>query len=283
MILDGVSANPKSPRVLRKGHPLFSLLATSVLALAATARAAIPFRQATVTRVENKVSYGEVKGDRSALRPATAEDVVKASNFLQSESDSRAELKYEDGSLVRIGQNTIFSFDAITRTLSLTKGTFIFYVPKSSGGASVKTPSLTAAITGTIAKVSPNYIAVLEGVIRLVPSGRIVAAGQFARFNGDGTITIDFFDPTKALDGKLVSFNGPLPGLDEKFSRPDAPGKPDLSLFDSLERTQNQPNGLNLFNPQPEPPPPMDHRGRTIFVPPPQNMPPPPSGGRPPY
>ena len=112
----------------------------------ATVRAATPYREATVTRTQNKVSYGAVKGDRSDLRPAAVDDVVRASNFLQTETDSRAELKYEDGSLVRIGQNTIFSFEAVTRTLSLNKGSMIFYVPKGSGGANIKTPSLTAEI-----------------------------------------------------------------------------------------------------------------------------------------
>ena len=279
------------PRVFRKGALLSSIrpgalaaLAAGSLACVVAARAAIPFRQATVTRLENKVSYGEVKGDRSNLRPAAVEDVVKASNFLQTETDSRAELKYEDGSLVRIGQNTIFSFDAITRSLNLSKGTFIFYVPKSTGGASVKTPSLTAAITGTVGKVSPNYIAILEGAVKLVPSGRIVAAGQFARFEADGTITIDFYDPARALEGKLVGFNGPLPGLQDRlFLHEDLLGRPNLSPLDSLDRTQAHPGARSVLDPTPPPPPPVENRTRPVFVPPPQNTPTTTGGGRPPY
>lgn len=276
--------------LLSSTRPLtLCVLALSSLAVVA-AHAATPFTQATVTRLQNKVSYGEIKGDQSVLRPAAAQDVVRAMNFLQSETDSRAELRYEDGSLVRIGQNTIFSFEASTRTLTLTKGSFIFYVPKGAGGV-IKTPSLTAAITGTVGKVSPNYIAILEGVVRLIPSGRTVSAGQFARFNADGTITIDFFPPASALDGVLVNWGGTITGLDEQlFVQQSNLPKPDFSLFDSFQRTQNDPAGLKLFNPQlfEEPPvklfdepPPTVPPERTV-VPPPKKRPPTPTPTPPP-
>jgi len=159
----------------------FTFKVVTVIALAAVAslHAAEPLASATVTRVENQVSYGKVIGDKSETRPATPNDVVKASNFLMSETDSRAELKYDDGTIVRIGQNTIFSFEANTRTLNLKKGTFVFYMPKGKGGGTIKTPSFTAAITGTIGKVSDNIIAIIEGEITLVPSGKKVSQGFF--------------------------------------------------------------------------------------------------------
>ena len=158
------------------------------LALAGATQAATPYTQATVTRTENQVSFGVVKGDRSETREAAAQDVVKANNFLLSESESRAELKYDDGTIVRIGQNTIFTFEANSRTLNLKKGTFVFFIPKGQGGGTIKTPSLTAAITGTVGKVSDNIIAILDGEVVLKPSGQIVKAGQFARRNPDGSI-----------------------------------------------------------------------------------------------
>jgi len=195
--------------------PFTTKVVVAALALAAEGllRAAETLASATVTRVENQVSYGKVVGDKSETRPAAPNDVVKSSNFLMSETDSRAELKYDDGTIVRIGQNTIFSFEANTRTLNLKKGTFVFYMPKGKGGGTIKTPSFTAAITGTIGKVSDNIIAIIEGEITLVPSGKKVSQGFFARANPDGTIEILPFDLTKAFDGKLMTFNGPLPGL----------------------------------------------------------------------
>ena len=227
-----------------------AFLAASLLALAGAASAATPYTQATVTRTENKVSYGTVKGDRSETRPAEAQDVVKASNFLLSESEARAELKYDDGTIVRIGQNTIFTFEANSRTLNLKKGTFVFFIPKGGGGGTIKTPSLTAAITGTVGKVSENLIAILEGEVVLKPSGEHVKAGQFARRNPDGTITIGNFDPMKMFDGKLMTFNGPLPGIPEKLLGLPLLDMKDLGAVESIDRVINSPSGIDHFFPE---------------------------------
>ena len=233
--------------------PTFLAASILTLALAGAAQAATPYTQATVTCTENQVSYGVVKGDRSETRPAESQDVVKASNFLLSETESRAELKYDDGTIVRIGQNTIFTFEANSRTLNLKKGTFVFFIPKGQGGGTIKTPSLTAAITGTVGKVSENLIAILDGEVVLKPSGRIVKAGQFARHNPDGTITIGEFDPLKMFDGKLMTFNGPLPGIPEKLLGTPLLDMHDLGSLDSMERVINSPSGIQHFFPEPTP------------------------------
>ena len=246
-----------------------TFLAASILtlALASAAQAATPYTQATVTRTENQVSYGTVKGDRSETRPAASQDVVKASNFLLSESESRAELKYDDGTIVRIGQNTIFTFEANSRTLNLKKGTFVFFIPKGQGGGTIKTPSLTAAITGTVGKVSENLIAILEGEIVLKPSGQVVKAGQFARRNPDGTITIGEFDPLKEFDGKLMTFNGPLPGIPEKLLGTPLLDLSALGSIESAERVLNSPSGIVHFFPTPTPTPKPDGRRKDTPVP----------------
>jgi hypothetical protein len=220
------------------------------IAMAVTpAGAAEPLASATVSRVENTVSYGKVIGNKSQTRPANIDDVVKANNFLLSEADSRAELRYDDGTIVRIGQNTVFTFEASTRTLNLKKGTFVFYIPKGKGGGTIKTPSLTAAITGTIGKVSEDIIAVIEGEVTLVPSGRKVPQGFFARFNPDKTIEILPFDPAKEYDGKLMTFNGPLPGL------PEAAFGSLLTFFTELGYLESQDRAHNL--PSAHKPPPL--------------------------
>jgi hypothetical protein len=252
-----------------------ALLSVAALGLTFTAaHAAQPFNQATVTKVENVVNYGEIKAGGKSKRRANVSDVVRASNFLLSENDSRAELQYEDGSVVRIGQNTVFSFDASSRSLSLEKGALIFYIPKGSGGGTVRTPSLTAAITGTVGKVSKDMIAILEGEVTLKPSGRVVPAGSFARRNPDGTITIAPFDLSAAMDGKLMTFNGPMPGFEEPLQQGRLP-LPDFSPFESLQRTQNHPSGIQKFFPEPPPPPRVEEEKPPVFVPPPVVQPPP--------
>jgi hypothetical protein len=248
-------------------------LALSLFA-AVFVRAVMPYNSATVTRVENKVSYGQVAAGKSKTRPANAQDVVRTTDFLLSETESRAELKYDDGTIVRLGQNTVFSFDANTRTLNLEKGTFVFYIPKGSGGATIKTPSITAAITGTVGKVSIDTIAIIEGTIELKPSGRLVHAGQFARRNADGSITIGNFDPAKGLDGKLMTFNGPLPGLPEGVGNTPTFSFTPPTTDDDLARGSNLPSGVMHFNPPPAvranptvkpPPPPPNNNSNSPY------------------
>lgn len=256
-----------------------ALLAVSLLA----ARAAVPFTQASVTKVENKVDYGEVKEGRTLTRPAKVADIVRARNFLLSETDSRAELQYEDGSVVRIGQNTVFSFDAATRTLTLDRGSLIFYIPKGAGGGTIKTPGLTAAITGTVGKVAENLIAIIEGEVTLKPSKRKVATGFVARRLPDGRIIIEPWDLGRVWEGRLMMFNGPMPGVDRSLfaalplTLPDhstLPGSfkmPDFSIFDALDRTQNNPGALLKFFP---PAPPVIRNENQVGAPPPLNQPP---------
>jgi hypothetical protein len=256
-------------------------MGTLSLLLLCVARAA-PFDSATVTKLENRVSYGERKGEKSATRPAAVSDVVKDDKFLYTQSESRAELQYPDGSVVRVGQDAVFTFDSETRTLSLEKGSLLFHIPKGAGGGTIKTPSLTAAITGTAGKVSTNIIAIVEGVITLIPSGKQVHVGEFARRNPDGSITIARFDPNKVLEGKLVYFNGLMPGFAESVlvTKLTLPGEHDIRI---LEETQNLPGSIFHFFPQTSEPPPANKPTTRVFVPPPNNtipiIPPPNRGG----
>lgn len=238
-------------------------------------KAVVPFSQATVTRMQNTVTYADSVAN--ARRSAQTGDVIKAQSYLLTESDSRAELKYPDGSLVRIGQNTVFTFEADTRTLSLEKGSLIFYIPKGQGGGTVRTASITAAITGTIGKVADNMIAILEGEVRLVPSGRVVAAGSFAMMNPDGTITIAPFDPEKAMGGKLMEFGGNIADFDEaslmtmpKFSNPV---RDIMERTETGDRTGNYPGAQEQFMPPDVVIPPTK-----VTVPPPTSTPSQPSG-----
>ncbi len=211
--------------------------------------AAVPFKSATITRIENKVAVGEVKGGRNALRPASVSEVISDKDFLSTESESRAELRFPDKTIVRVGQNTVFSFDADSRTLSLQKGAMIFYVPPGGEGGQIKTPSLTAAITGTIAKVTENLIAVLAGMIK-TPWGDVHRGEAIEFINGQHRIFK--FDLSEAWKGKLVFFGGPLPEIPEIGSPAQLLGMPNLHFFDVMEWSQVNPR-VNAFINTPKP------------------------------
>jgi hypothetical protein len=142
---------------------LFCILA-SVFAGLATAPAAAPYDTATVTRVENKATVAEIKGGQAAdAHPAAVHEVIHANSFLQTSGDGRAELEFRDKSLVRVGPNSVFSFESSSRTVSLQKGSMLFYLPHGKGGVKVKTAALTAALTGTVLIVSGNDVALASG------------------------------------------------------------------------------------------------------------------------
>lgn len=215
---------PTLPKRFAFGFALYALLMPG-------ARAVQPFTSATVTRIENQVTLGSHAGGNE--RAAALHDVVQAQTYLFTQDKSRAELEFPDHSIVRVGQNTVFSFDAASRTLSLEKGAMLFYVPPGSGGGNIKTPSLTAAITGTVGKVSKDLIAVLSGELK-TPWGTVHAGEAIAYLNGN--IRIFKFDQSQALAGYLVGWGGPLPELTEigGVTNPIY-NQPNLHLLDVLD------------------------------------------------
>jgi hypothetical protein len=198
-----------SGRVFSSG----AVFLTSLLAIHGdTADAAPTFDSATLTRVENKVTIGEIKGGQAAARrPAAVSETVKANSFIQTGSESRAELQFKDKSLVRVGQNSIFSFESKSRTLSLQEGSMLFYVAPGNGGGTIKTPAMTAAITGTLCKVSKDTIAALRGSVTIQVAGKpLKIPAGFAVKVSNSQAQVFKFDPREAGKGKLYAM-GPLP------------------------------------------------------------------------
>ncbi len=199
------------PRVI-SGEPTLTqrsvgatLTLACAIAFSTPAHAAVPFDSANVSKLENSVSIGARSDGRKAA--AQLQDLVNADKFVVTEDKSRAELTFPDGSLARIGQNTVFTFDS-ARTLELKKGAMLFAVPPKSAGTTIKTPALTAAITGTVGLVAENLIAVLIGEITM-PDGTVVHAGEAVEYVNGGYRVFQF-DPLSVRDGYLVRM-GPLP------------------------------------------------------------------------
>ena len=105
---------------------------------------ALDFSQARVTQVIQDV---KVMPSGAAARPATVNETVHQGSAVQTGVKSRSELTFQDQSITRLGEQTIFNVGG-SRTIQLGSGQFLLYVPKNSGGAKVKMGSVTAAITG---------------------------------------------------------------------------------------------------------------------------------------
>ena len=107
---------------------------------------ALDFSQGRVTQVVQDV---KVVPSGAAARPATVNETVHQGSAVQTGTQSRSELTFQDQTITRLGENTIFTVGQGARTVELGSGQFLLYVPKKAGGAKVKMGSVTAAITGT--------------------------------------------------------------------------------------------------------------------------------------
>src|SRR4051812_39217124 len=144
----------------------------TVLILVASALlpvSAAPLKQARVTQIINDVKL--VPG-QAQERPAVVNDEIREGAAVRTGQESRTELTFADLTIARLGANTIFSFDQGSRTVDLGGGAILLRVPKNSGGATINTAAVSAAITGTTLmaeyhKDSYFKFIMLEGTARI--------------------------------------------------------------------------------------------------------------------
>src|ERR1041385_2617420 len=169
--------------------------AFTCLIILATSVGAAELKEARVTQV---VSDVKLLPQQAAPRPAVVNDPVRAGTAVRTGTQSRSELTFNDLTITRLGANTIFSFNEGTRELNLIDGAILFQLPKGSGGATIKTAAVTAAIPGTTgmgefhpAKTSnalpfSKWLG-LEGTFRLIlPNGQSVELGPGKMVTTDG-------------------------------------------------------------------------------------------------
>lgn len=168
---------------------------TSVLALAliATAHGAA-LKKASFTRVINDV---KIVPQQAQPKPASIGDIVEGMTTVTTGAQSRAELRFEDKTITRLGANSIFNIQDGTRNVDLKQGVLLLQVPKQMGGARVHTAAVTAAVTGTtvmVAYMPDGYIKciVLEGEMDMFPNDhpdafRTLKAGDMIIMKPDGT------------------------------------------------------------------------------------------------
>lgn len=194
----------------------------SLTLLCAATAAASPLKSAKITRAVNDV---RVYGGEASGRAASVGETVGGTSSVQTGRKSRAELTFTDSTITRLGQNSVFSFRGSSRDVELKQGSVLLQVPKNAGGATIRTATVTAAITGTTSmfEYSPGQwvkLLTLEGTQKLYINGRkdpvLVPAGQMIVMRPDGReipqpVTIDI---AKLLASSALAGNGtfsPLP------------------------------------------------------------------------
>lgn len=129
------------------------------------------------------------------VRKAVLRSRVGGRSSVKTGDQSRAELEFDDKSLVRLGSNAIYAFQPGTRSMRLDIGALLLFVPKGSGGTTtISTATATATISGTTVIISATKsggfrMLVLEGVadVRYANGRRIrCRAGDMTVLPGAG-------------------------------------------------------------------------------------------------
>ena len=191
------------------------------IALAATA-SADTLRSAKITQAvqDVKIYSGSTEG-----RSASVGETVGSSSSVTTGRRSRAELTFQDQTITRLGQNSVFSFRNGSRDVELKQGSILLQVPKDAGGATIRTATVTAAITGTTSmfEYSPGQwvkLLTLEGTQKIYVNGSkdpiLVPAGQMVIMHPDGRVVPSpvTIDVAKLLASSALAGNkvfGPLP------------------------------------------------------------------------
>lgn len=129
--------------------------------LGAGSASAAPLSEGELTRVINDVKVLPVEASPFPAKPGAR---ISGRTAVSTGAQSRAELRFSDNTLTRVGANSVFRMDQTTRTVDLQKGVVLLQVPKQLGGATVRTAAVTAAVTGTT--VIFEYTA--DGFIKII-------------------------------------------------------------------------------------------------------------------
>ena len=203
-----------------------ALVLCALLVILRLANAA-ELKEARVTQVVKDV---KLLPQQANPRPATVKDLVREGTAVRTGTQSRSELTFNDLTITRLGANTIFSFEEGTRMMDLRDGAILFQVPKGSGGATIRTTAVTAAITGTtgIGEFHPAGTAAgphpfskwlcLEGTFHLIlPNGQKVelGPGKMVTTDGKNFSKVLSFDIGQVMKTSLLvnGYDNPLPSL----------------------------------------------------------------------
>ncbi|WP_073595333.1 FecR family protein, partial [[Phormidium ambiguum] IAM M-71] len=129
--------------ILLLGIILWGIIAFS---LPKAVRAQTPLTRAVVESIRNLV---RLIPQNQGGRPAKIYDRVSPGDSLATGAESLAELRFNDGSLARIGQQAVFLFLPNTRTFRLNNGTMLLLIPPGRGETRVRTPNARAGIRGS--------------------------------------------------------------------------------------------------------------------------------------
>ena len=119
----------------------------------------------------------------AAARDARIADLLSVGDSLRTLRRSRAELRFNDDSLARVGERATFRFTPNTRNFQLTNGTVLLLIPPERGRTTIQTPNAVTGIQGSalFVRYIPETNTTIVGALTDNPAGPMVL------FNRDGS------------------------------------------------------------------------------------------------
>jgi FecR protein len=135
-------------------HLLLSLSTVTFFYLPLGAIALTPLTKAEIQKLHNIVQF--IPKDNLNKRPARQLDIITPGDGVSTGRSSLVDLRFNDGSLARLGEQAVFKFVPKERNFQLSNGTVLLLIPPGQGQTQIKTPNAVAAIRGSALFVRYN-------------------------------------------------------------------------------------------------------------------------------
>lgn len=204
-------------------HACLTLPAFVVLGGLQSVSAAENLNSLKITEVVQSVDV--ISAASKAQKAAKKNSAFNVPDILKTGADSRAEMVAADGTVTRVGSNTVFSFSPDKREVNLEKGSVLFNSPTGKGGGTIRSAGASASVLGTTIIVTATKnggfkLLVLEGTAKAtLPNGKSASleAGQLSFILPGSTAfgpVIEFRLNSQVASSNLVrGFRAPLPSL----------------------------------------------------------------------
>jgi FecR protein len=171
-------------------------------------RAQAPLNRAQLYKLRNKVELN--RQNTNNWSAARVGDAIAPQDSLRTGANSRAELLFNEGTLVRTGANTVFRFPPGKRRFELAGGSAMVMIRPGLGQSNIVTPQANIVSRGTALFIQHDTTrnASLIGVLTNS------LAGPVSVTNNDGRVTIEL------RAGQFVSVINGVIGLVENFILP---------------------------------------------------------------
>lgn len=106
-----------------------------------------PLTQAQISYLRNQVRFLGNQG--RSPRAARVQDRLNPGDGVSTAAQALAELRFNDGSLARVGERAVFWFVPNSRNFQLSNGTALMLIPPGQGRTRIRTPNAVAGVEGS--------------------------------------------------------------------------------------------------------------------------------------